>query len=115
MNDVIRSYNQEVANRNMAMELGARIQAHDERRMFQVGSDTVVAEIEVPPWMIGKTLGDINLRSTYNVSVFIIKESHQRHDVRIVTPGVSYEFTEHSTLLVGGKKEDIHRVIRNNP
>jgi len=113
MNDVIRSYNQEVVDRNMAMELGARIQAHDARSVVHLGSDTVLAEIGVPEWMVGRALGDLKLRSTYNVSIFVVKEMQPYGEPRIVTPSIAYVFCEGVHLLVGGKQEDIDRVMKN--
>jgi len=110
MHDIVRCYNQEVANRNMAIELGARIQAHDETHTFHLGAETVVAEIDVPAWMVGKQLSTVKLRTHYNVSVLIVKEKHASQDPRIITPGPSYVFRAHDTILVGGHKKDIEAI-----
>ncbi|MHC4539813.1 MAG: chloride channel protein, partial [Planctomycetota bacterium] len=107
MSDIMRKYNQEVANRNISIELGARVTAHDKSHMLHVGSDTVVAEIEVPRWMVGKQLGDLELRSRYHVSVFIVKDVQKHGEPRFVTPNAAYVFGAGNTLLVGGTQKDI--------
>lgn len=49
MSDIMRQYNQEVANRNIAIELGARITAHDKSHTLHFGDNSMIAEIDVPP------------------------------------------------------------------
>jgi CIC family chloride channel protein len=113
MSDIMRQYSQEVANRNIAIELGARIEAHDKSHTLHIGSDTVVAEIEVPSWMVGKQLGELELRSRYCVSVFIAKELHEHGEPRFITPNATYVFREGDILLVGGTNEDIEAIKDN--
>ena len=110
MGDIIRSYNREVTNRNLAMELGARIQAHDETHMIPIGGDSVIAEIDVPGWMAGRSLGDLKLRTNNRVSVFVVKERREGAEPNIVTPGIGYVFRQGDTVLLGGKKRDIDAV-----
>ena len=110
MGDIIRCYNREVTNRNLAMELGARIQAHDETHMVPIGGDTVIAEIDVPGWMVGRSLGDLKLRTHHRVSVFVVKERQEEGEPNIVTPGVGYVFRQGDTVLLGGKKRDIEAI-----
>lgn len=115
MSDTMRRYSQEVTNRNIAIELGARITAHDKSHMLHIGGDNVVAEIEVPEWMAGRKLGDLQLRSRRNVSVFIVKEVHDRQPPRFVTPNAAYVFRSGDTLLVGGAEKDIEALKGNMP
>ena len=107
MGDVIRRYNQEVANRNMAMELGARIAAHDESHTLHIGDDMVVTELETPQWMQGRSLGELNLRSCYRVSVFVVKQKREQGEMRFVTPGGDFVLGAGDVLLLGGKAEAI--------
>lgn len=106
MSDVMRRYNTEVANRNIAIELGARIAAHDASHVLRIGGDTAVAEIEVPAWMVGRRLGDLALRTRRRVSVFIVKQVHDQQP-RFITPTAAYAFCPGDVLLVGGTESDI--------
>jgi len=107
MGDIIRRYNQEVANRNMALELGARIASHDEDHTLHIGGDMAVTEMEVPAWMVGRALGALALRSKHQVSVFVVKEKQEQTDTRFITPGADYVLRAGDLLLVGGKEEAI--------
>jgi CIC family chloride channel protein len=107
MSDIMRQYNQEVANRNIAIELGARIAAHDTSQTLHIGGNTVLAEIEVPRWMVGKKLGELELRSRYRVSVFIVKERREAGEPQFVTPNAAYTFRAGDTVLLGGAEKDI--------
>ena len=110
MGDIIRCYNREVTNRNLAIELGARIQAHDETHMVSIGGETMVAEVDVPGWMVGRRLGELKLRTRHQVSVFVVKERREGGDPNIVMPGIDYVFRQGDALLLGGKKGDIEAV-----
>jgi CBS domain-containing protein len=113
MSDIMRHYNQEVANRNIAIELGARIAAHDSPQTLHIGGNTVVAEIEVPRWIAGRKLGELQLRSRYRVSVFIVKERRTGQEPHFVTPSAAYVFRTGDTLLVSGTSKDI-KALQDN-
>ena len=113
MSDIMRQYNREVASRNMAIELGARIKAHDTASLLHIGGDSVVAEIAVPAWMVGKKLGELQLRSRYHVSVFIVKEHEEGREPRFVTPNADYTFRAGDTFLAGGTEKDINALQKN--
>ncbi|MBN1360763.1 MAG: chloride channel protein [Sedimentisphaerales bacterium] len=113
MSDIMRQYNREVASRNLAIELGARIAAHDKSSVLHIGGDSVVAEIEVPRWMVGKKLGELQLRNRYQVSVFIVKRYEEGHEPCFVTPNADYTFRAGDTLLAGGAEKDIKALQQN--
>jgi CIC family chloride channel protein len=113
MSDIMRQYNREVANRSIAIELGARIAAHDKSHTLHIGDGTVVTEIEVPRWMIGKQLRELQLRSRYHVSVFIVREKREDREPQFVTPNAAYVFREGDTVLLGGADKDIKALIEN--
>ncbi|MBN1806155.1 MAG: chloride channel protein [Sedimentisphaerales bacterium] len=110
MSDIMRRYNQEVFNRNIAIELGARIVAHEKSHALRIGGDMVVAEIEVPVWMVGKQLEQLELRSRYNVSVFIVRELREHSEHHFITPNAGYVFRAGDMLLVGGTDRDIEAI-----
>ena len=113
MSDIIRQYNQEVANRNITLELGARIAAHDKPNMLHIGKDNVIAEIEVPQWIVGKDLGKLKLRSRYHISVFLIKKVSEHGELDCITPNVSYVFCKGDNILVSGTEKDIEDMKKN--
>lgn len=107
LSDIMRHYNYEVANRNITIELGARVAADDKSHMLHISDNIVVAEIDVPHWMVGRKLSELELRSRYNVSVFMVKESRRSGESRVVTPSADYVFGIGDTLLLSGTQKDI--------
>ncbi len=111
--DVMRRYNQEVANRNIAIELGARIAAHDPSQTLHIGGDLIVTEIEVPRWMTGRKLGELQLRSRYRISVFIVREREEGRPPRFITPNADYAFRAGDLILVSGTAKDLKALQQN--
>jgi CBS domain-containing protein len=111
MEDIVSHYNRELADRSIAVELGAHIAAHDRCCLLPIGTDTAVAEIDVPRWMVGKKLAELELRLRYNVSVFIVRETGNPGS-HFFTPGADYIFRPGDTLLVAGANKAI-RSLQN--
>ena len=113
MSDIMRQYNQEVANRNITIELGTRITAHDKSHTLHIGGDSIIAEIEVPQWMLGKELGELQLRSRYYVSVFLVKGVQKNGEQKLITPSSGYTFLKGDILLVSGSEKNIKALTQN--
>ena len=113
MSDIIRQYNQEVANRNITIELGTRIAAHDKSHILHIGGDSVIAEIDVPQWMLGKELGELQLRSRYHVSVFLVKSILKNGEQKLITPSPGYTFLKGDILLVSGPEKNLKALTQN--
>ncbi len=113
MSDIMRQYSQEVANRNITIELGARITAHDQSHTLQIGRDNVLAEIEVPEWMVGQELRKLKLRTRYKVSVFLVKVLQEDKEPNFITPNAGYIFRKGDRLLISGTEKDI-KALKNN-
>ncbi len=110
LTDVIRQYNREVVNRNIAIELGAKINSTDKTKQLNLGSDALVTEITVPHWLEGRVLGDIGLRKNFGVSVFLVKQGADTKEPTLITPGSSYVFRSGDTLLVSGAAGAIEKI-----
>ncbi|MFC1606815.1 chloride channel protein [Candidatus Latescibacterota bacterium] len=108
--DVIRQYNMEVTNRNIAVELGAVINSNEQTDRLQLGGTTIVMEIPVPQFLAGKSIGEIGLRKKFGVSIFLIKEMTDKNEAKVVTPGSSYVLRNGDILLVSGEEKDIERL-----
>ncbi|MFC1485497.1 CBS domain-containing protein, partial [Candidatus Latescibacterota bacterium] len=112
ISDLIRQYNTEVTNRNIAIELGAVVHDKERSGSIQLGRNTIVTEVPVPAWTVGKSIGGIGLRSNFKVSVFLVKEFEKDGEPRFITPGNSYVFKKGDMLLIGGRRDDIDRFIQ---
>lgn len=74
---------------------------------FKMDDGYAVMEITVPKKWQGKRLGDLDVRSTYNINILAIKHS----DTFSMEMSKETVFHGHEKILVLGKEEDIQRSI----
>ena len=75
---------------------------------IELSADCSIYEIEVNPKWVGKTIGQLDFRRRYNLSILALKKGAS------VTPVTNpdHMFTSDEHLYVLGYPEDINRVIR---
>ena len=66
-----------------------------------------VFEISAPEEFFGKTLGELNLRTEYNINVIAVKKTSEI----IMSPGSDQLIEEEDILVVIGKNEDLNKII----
>jgi len=93
---------------DIARRVAARESSDSIFDYFEIARDVAIYEIEVNPKWVGKTIGQIDVRRKYNISIVALK---QNGTVRLVTTA-DYVFRADDHLLVLGTNEDIERVIR---
>ncbi len=67
-----------------------------------------VAELQPPESMVGKSLLDLGLRSTYKVNVIAVKEQNSKHINLVLDPAYVVRASDH--LVVAGRHEDLDRL-----
>ena len=93
---------------DVARRVAARESSDSIFDYFEVARDCAIYEIEVNPKWIGKTIGQIDVRRKYKISIVALKAQDK---VQLVTTA-DYTFRSGDHLLVLGSNEDIQRVIR---
>ncbi|HEV8352860.1 MAG TPA: TrkA family potassium uptake protein [bacterium] len=68
--------------------------------------DYLVEELRVSPKIEGRTLGELDLRRRYEISVLLIKRDNQIH----IAPLPETELKSEDVLVVFGKKEQLSRL-----
>ena len=81
--------------------------------MLHIGKDNVIAEFEVPQWIVGGDLGKLKLRSRYHISVFLVKKTPEHGGSHFITPNASYVFCKGDNILVSGTEKDIEAMKKN--
>ena len=81
-----------------------------------------IAEVTAPVKIVGKKLGDLNLRNNYNINVITVMRTYekmegeklekQKHIIGVPNPDT--EFFEEDVLVLLGKKEHIAGFIEKN-
>ena len=65
-----------------------------------------IFEIAAPRSWIGKTIGQINVRAKYNISIIAIKRDGKITSV----PGIDYVFSANEHLMVMGTQQDVQKI-----
>ena len=58
--------------------------------------------------MMGKSLGELNLRNKYGVQIIVVKVGES--EKRIVIPRADYMIQENDTLVIMGSDQDLKKV-----
>jgi len=95
--------------KDMANRLAVKLSSKSVIDYFQLTSNFSIYEIPVPAKWEGKTIGEIGVRTRYNVSVLAtrLKDSEDLKPI----PKADYVFSKDETLMVFGNNEDVKKLI----
>ncbi|MDR0927727.1 MAG: TrkA family potassium uptake protein [Ignavibacteria bacterium] len=90
---------------------------------FRISNDHSIFEVKIPDWMIGRSVGDVQLRQKYSLNIVTIKRKTQTYGINtkqssdemmvIGTPHPSQIFTDDDTLILFGKEKDFAKFIKD--
>lgn len=95
--------------KDMANRLAVKLSNKSVIDYFQLTSNFSIYEIPVPAKWQGKTIGEIGVRTRYNVSILAtrLKDSEDLKPI----PKADYIFSKDETLMVFGNNEDVKKLI----
>lgn len=93
--------------KDMANRLAVRLCSKSVLDYYEITESYSIYEISVPSKWVGKTIGEIGVRTKYNVSILATKTGQDLKPM----PKFDYRFTSDVTLLVLGHKDDVDRLI----
>ena len=73
-----------------------------------LGPGMSVAEIHAPDFMVGKTLGELNVRNKYKITILLIKNGEHL----LISPDPEDRINPNDRLVVAGRDQDISRLRR---
>ncbi len=75
---------------------------------IELTKDYMICEISAQPGWIGKTIGELNFRSAYNLSILAVKDGENVSPL----PTAAYRFSSQEHIIVLGHMKDIKKVAR---
>ena len=100
--------------RDIAKKIGTQLSFSNLLDYLPIESGFVIQEIAPPDSFIGKSLGEINLRKKYNVTVIAIKSIIPESTT--MNPGADFLIKESDIMLVFGSDVDIEKLHKKlNP
>ncbi len=109
--DVIDRYNTEVFKRDMASGMAATV-ATPNREVIPTVEGTAFAEVLVPLTFVDKTLGSLDVRNRYGVTVLLIKDRTPDGEEMVHAANPAHTFKVGDILLVMGPNDAIKRLER---
>ena len=111
--DVIECYNSEILKRDMASTMAATVGDGPQTKSLPGVRGMSMAEIPAPASFFGQTLGSLDIRNRFGVSLLLIKRKDEAGD-RIIDdlPDADSVFREGDLMLVLGSEESISRFER---
>jgi K+/H+ antiporter YhaU regulatory subunit KhtT len=112
--DVIESYNAEILKRDMASTMAVTVGNGPRARALPGVRGMSMAEVPVPESFFGRTLGSLDIRNRFGVSLLLIKRKGEDGE-QIVDelPDADSVFQEGDVMLVLGNEDRISRFERN--
>lgn len=80
----------------------------------ELGSDTALQEMRVPPALVGKTLAENDVRRRHNVTIVAVKQRQHAHDYAseaLVSPPADTVLRADDLILVAGRNDDLQRLL----
>ena len=93
--------------RDLGRRMAQRIARQDLAEFIPIAEGHGVIEMPAPNWMVGKTLVQLDLRNTHNVSVISVRSAGG--EITVV-PKAGREIREGDTLVLVGKDEDLAKL-----
>jgi trk system potassium uptake protein TrkA len=92
--------------REIAEKLAVRYNASNIFDYIELTSEYSILEIPILDEWIGKTIGDINVRSAHNINIIAIKNQNTLNPA----PGGNYSFTKNDHIVVIGRATDVFKL-----
>ncbi len=108
--DVLDLYNREVMRRDLSSGFHGALTWVERTKSIDLGEGYVMAELEAPSHFIGKTLRELNVRSTHGVEVVLIKRAKSEGKEGGIVSPADYRIEHGDVLLIAGRREEVKRL-----
>jgi chloride channel protein, CIC family len=105
--DVIKAYNKEILKVDLAGSLSSRIQSTEKYRMWETVGGYVLAHMDSPPHLVGKSLASLQLRQKAGIQLILIDRQDETGDKRFTFPGHDTELKHGDRIIVFGRRADV--------
>ena len=112
--DVIAAYNSEILKRDMASTMAGTVGSGSRARALPGVRGVSMCEVPVPESFFGKSLGSLDIRKKFGVSLLLIKRKNDQGQETVdELPDAGYVFQEGDIMLVLGKEDRLQRFERS--
>lgn len=114
--DVIQRYNAEIFKRDMASSMASSLSGNRHAESIPAVKNTSMVEVPVPASFVGRSLGSLDIRNRFEVTVLIVKQQDGAGEETVhASPGADYTFRSSDVLLVIGPDDKVRCLERGQP
>ena len=114
--DVIERYNTEIFKRDMASSMASSLSGSRHVAPIPAVKNTSMVEVTVPASFVGQSLGSLDIRNRFKVTVLMVKQRDAAgEEVVHASPGADYTFRSGDVLLVIGPDDKVQHLERGQP
>jgi CIC family chloride channel protein len=114
--DVIERYNTEIFKRDMASSIASSLSGSRHAAPIPAVKNTSMVEVPVPASFVGRSLGSLDIRNRFEVTVLMVKQRDGTgEEVVHASPGADYTFRSGDVLLVIGPDDKVQHLERGQP
>jgi CIC family chloride channel protein len=110
--DVINAYNREIVKVDLVGSLSSQIASAANVRTWETIGDHVVAQIETPPHLCGKTLESLKLRRERGVQVLLVEQVGKSGHDRFTQPRAETLLSPGDRIVLFGLQSDVEKLAR---
>ena len=96
--------------KDRANRLAVQLSSKSVLDYYELTPNYSIYEIPVPGKWVGKSIGEIGVRTNYSISVLAVKAKDCTNDL-LPMPKADYVFNPGETIIVIGHKDDVNRLI----
>lgn len=109
--NVMEEYHRELTKRDLSGSFQGALTCVARTKCVDLGEGYMMAEVEVPPHFIGKTLRDLDVRSHYGVEIIMIRQARKGTRGKTLVASPEHHFAPGEVLLVAGKEEPVRNLM----
>lgn len=111
--DMIERYNAEIFKREMASSMVSTVSRRPRAEPIPAVENTSIVEIPVPARFVGRSLGSLDIRNRFQVTVLLVKQKDGGgKEVINSMPSAEYAFRPGDVMLVMGPNDKLRRLER---
>jgi trk system potassium uptake protein TrkA len=99
-----------IPEREMALKLAQKLTSPNLLDFIELSDEYGIAEVEIPPQWVGKTIRELNVRVKYSVDVLGIR----RQEKLQLSPGADHCFASGDIAVVLGRNEDLAAIRKSH-
>jgi len=110
--DLINAYNKEILKVDLAGSMSSRVQEAAKFHSWETVGDYVMAQIEAPPHLCGRSLESLRLRQKRNVQIILIEHVEGAPDGPYAFPARDTVLVPGDQLIIFGRRQDVDKLVR---